>query len=67
MSSRLFVALLVALVAVLASFYQVSLKPKLIVLGWGRVLHPTGNTKCKTYPEVQACESKSLLLEVLFS
>ncbi|KAL5531070.1 hypothetical protein ACEPAG_3946 [Sanghuangporus baumii] len=56
MSSRLLVAFLVALAAVFASFYQFSLRPKLIVLGWGRTLKPVLNTQCKSYPEVQACE-----------
>ncbi|KAI5123880.1 hypothetical protein M0805_005697 [Coniferiporia weirii] len=53
---RLLVTVLVALAAVLGGLYQFSLRPKLVVLGQGRVINSVGNTKCKAYAEAQACE-----------
>ncbi|THH04497.1 hypothetical protein EW145_g5482 [Phellinidium pouzarii] len=54
--ARLLLTVLVALAAVLGGYYQFNLKPRLVVLGQGRVIVPIGNTKCKTYDDAQACE-----------
>ena len=63
---RLLVTVLVTLLAIAGGFYQITLKPKLTILGRGRVIQPVGNTKCKTYPELQACESTSPSLPIRF-
>ncbi|PAV18920.1 serum paraoxonase arylesterase [Pyrrhoderma noxium] len=60
--SRLVLTVLVGLVAVVTGFYQLVIRPKLVVLGEGRIIQPIGNTKCVTYPESKACE-KILLHE----
>lgn len=67
-AARLVVTVLVGLAAVLGGFYQLSLKPKLVVLGEGRVVEPVGNSDCKTYAEAQACESalSSLLIDITY-
>ena len=57
--TKLLLPIVAALAAVLAGFYQFSLKPKLTVLGIGRVVEPVGNTKCKVYKDAEACESES--------
>ncbi|EJD03198.1 calcium-dependent phosphotriesterase [Fomitiporia mediterranea MF3/22] len=54
--SRILVTFLVGLVAILIGFYQLSLRPKLAILGVGREVRPVGNTRCKVYPDAQACE-----------
>ena len=56
--SRLVLTVLVGLVAVVTGFYQLVIRPKLVVLGEGRIIQPIGNTKCVTYPESNACESE---------
>lgn len=60
--TRVILTIVAALAAVLAGFYQISLKPKFTVLGEGRVIEPVGNTKCKVYKEVEACESKRCIV-----
>lgn len=44
--------------AVLGALY-LHAKPALSALGVGRIIHPVGNTNCKTVPQLQACESGS--------
>ena len=56
--SRLVLTVLFGLVAVVTGFYQLVIRPKLVVLGEGRIIQPIGNTKCVTYPESKACESE---------
>ena len=62
-----FLTVFVGLVAVLVGFYQFSVRPKLVVLGEGRVVQPVGNTKCVTYPESKACESKFSIYSLSFT
>lgn len=51
---------LIALAAVLGGYYQLSLKEKLKIQGYGRVIVPVGNEQCTAYLEAQACESEYL-------
>ncbi|KAL5484949.1 hypothetical protein ACEPAI_7591 [Sanghuangporus weigelae] len=56
MLGRFLLTVLVGVAAILGGVYQIKIKPKLTVLGEGRIVRPVGNTRCKTYPEAQACE-----------
>ncbi|EJD03191.1 calcium-dependent phosphotriesterase [Fomitiporia mediterranea MF3/22] len=56
MAGRVLLTVLVGFAAVLSGLYRLSIKPKLEFFGEGRVVQPVGNTKCKSYPEAQACE-----------
>ncbi|KAG6813313.1 hypothetical protein H0H92_012126 [Tricholoma furcatifolium] len=50
-------SILVAVLAVVAAFYQLSLKPILITAGLWRQIQPLSNNNCITVPQLQACES----------
>ena len=50
---------LVAFTAILGGYYQLSLKETLKILGYGRVIVPTGNEHCTAYLDAKACESES--------
>jgi hypothetical protein len=56
--SRLLLTVVVGFAAILGGLYQFKLKEKLKIGGIGRVVENVGNARCKTYPDVQACESE---------
>lgn len=53
-----FLAAFVALAAIVGGYYQFSLKERLKILGYGRVIVPVGNVQCTAYLDAKACESK---------
>ncbi|TFK54246.1 serum paraoxonase/arylesterase [Heliocybe sulcata] len=55
---RIYPLAVTALIALCSAtvVYHAHLKPRLRILGVGRQLQPTGNTQCRTVPELQACE-----------
>lgn len=61
--ARAVFTVLAVVAAILAGIFQLSVKPKLVILGQGRVIVPVGNSKCKTYSELQACESMRSTLD----
>ncbi|KAF8160654.1 hypothetical protein B0H34DRAFT_697546 [Crassisporium funariophilum] len=44
------------LIAVVGGSWEFFVKPRLALLGYGRVLEPIGNTDCKKIQELSACE-----------
>ena len=46
------------LVAAIAGGLYLNLRPILIAGGWGRTFESINNQKCKTVPDLQACESQ---------
>ncbi|KDR75055.1 hypothetical protein GALMADRAFT_523479 [Galerina marginata CBS 339.88] len=56
--TRIALNVVVVLLAVVGGFYQIYVKPVLATFGYSpdRIINPTGNTNCKTVPELKACE-----------
>ncbi len=49
--------ILVVLIATLAGSWHLVVKPRLEILGYGRVVEAINNRKCQVVPELSACES----------
>jgi len=48
---------LALVIAIVGGSWELLVKPRLMRLGYGRVLVPTNNDYCKKVPELAACES----------
>jgi len=62
MSKQSVLNVFIILVTILAGFWRLVVKPRLEVLGYGRVIEAVNNKNCNVVPELPACESASLIL-----
>jgi hypothetical protein len=56
MSSRSVLNFIAILIAILGGSWEFFVKPRLVILGYGRQLEPINNDYCKKVPQLSACE-----------